>query len=88
MFRELRHMLGTGAGEPIAILMLASMLRDDAPWLYELGLEAYRAAKSGRRDQARAAMKRFKRAAENHFHGSSLLQVGSLTVQSGRSTDA
>jgi hypothetical protein len=45
------------------------MLRDDAPWLYELGLEAYRAAKSGRREQARAAMKRFQRAAEFTLHG-------------------
>jgi hypothetical protein len=69
MFRELHHMLGERPGEPIGILMLASMLRDDAPWLYELGLEAYRAAKSGRRDQARAAMKRFQRAAEFTLHG-------------------
>ena len=69
MFRELHHMIGARPGEPIGILMLASMLRDDAPWLYELGLEAYRAAKSGRREQARAAMKRFQRAAEFTLHG-------------------
>jgi len=33
--------------DPVGILMAASMVREDAPWLYELAMELYRAAKSG-----------------------------------------
>jgi hypothetical protein len=33
--------------DPISILMIASMLKDDAPWLYELCQDAYRAARTG-----------------------------------------
>lgn len=34
-------------GDPIGILVAASMFREDAPWLYEISIEAYRALKSG-----------------------------------------
>jgi hypothetical protein len=45
MFEEMGHM--GDLGDPIGILMAASVIRDDAPWLYEIALEAYRAVKSG-----------------------------------------
>ena len=51
MLRELEHLIGDGSGNPIGLLMLASPFRDDAPWLYELALDAYRAISSRRRDR-------------------------------------
>jgi len=69
MLHELPHIIGVRPGDPITILIFASLLREDVPWLYELALEAYRAAKSGRREQARAALRRFQRAAEFTLHG-------------------
>jgi hypothetical protein len=46
MFQEILHMSGK-PGDPVGILMAASLIRDDAPWLYELAMEVYRAVKSG-----------------------------------------
>lgn len=34
-------------GDPIGLVILVSYFRDDLPWLYEIGLEAYRAIKTG-----------------------------------------
>ncbi len=33
---EMAHRFGEGRKDPIQIVMLASLLRDDAPWIYEL----------------------------------------------------
>jgi hypothetical protein len=46
MFEDMMHMTGE-PGDPVSILMAASMVRDDLPWLYELAMEVYRAVKSG-----------------------------------------
>lgn len=46
MFEELMHMSGDST-DPVGILMVASVIREDAPWLYELAMEVYRAVKSG-----------------------------------------
>jgi hypothetical protein len=64
MFEELAHMVGEEPGDPIALLMVASMFRDEMPWLYELGMETYRAAKDASPEEAARAMSRFLRAAE------------------------
>jgi TIR domain len=63
MVRELSHLLGTKRGDPIGLLVLASMFREDMPWMYELGLEAYRMAKDGNSEEALAARVRFQQAA-------------------------
>lgn len=44
---QLTHMMARGPNDPVAILVLASMFRDEIPWLYELGMEEYRVAKNG-----------------------------------------
>jgi len=41
---EMMHMYGPS---PIGILIFASLVRDDAPWLYEAAMEAFRALTSG-----------------------------------------
>lgn len=46
MLEEVMHMAGE-PGDPVGILMAASIFRDEAPWLYELVMEVYRAVKSG-----------------------------------------
>jgi hypothetical protein len=46
MFEEMMHVSGE-SGDPVAILMAASLVRDDAPWLYELAMEVYKAVKTG-----------------------------------------
>jgi len=46
MFEEIMHMAGPEP-EPISILIFASLIRDDVPWLYEIAIEAYRALTSG-----------------------------------------
>lgn len=66
---ELPHMLSQKPGDPVGILVLASMVREDAPWLYEIGMEAYRALKNGRREQGRDALRQFQRAAEVTLRG-------------------
>jgi hypothetical protein len=64
MIHELSQMLGVKRGDPITLLVVASMFRDDMPWMYELGIEAYRMAKEGTSDEAIAARRRFQKAAE------------------------
>jgi TIR domain len=64
MIHELAHMAGGKSGDPTTLLILTSMFRENAPWLYELGLEAYRAAKGRRPDEAKRALQRLMRVAE------------------------
>ncbi len=63
MIHELGHMLSEKPGDPINILLAASVFRDDVPWLYELGMEAYRLSNSGSQ-KSRAAIEKFLRAVE------------------------
>lgn len=67
MFEEMIHMTratAEGPEDPLIILLIASMLRDDMPWLYELGVDAYRAASHGTPAEASQALGRFMRATE------------------------
>jgi len=75
MLSELGHFIGERPDDPIAILILASAVRDDAPWLYELGLNAYEAI-SGRRRDADRAVRRFLRAIEGTLRGPFVEDLG------------
>ncbi len=57
-------MMGEKPGDPITLLVVSSMFREEMPWLYELGLEAYRAARTGPPEEAERTLHRFRRAAE------------------------
>ncbi len=59
MFEELVNMTDD-AGDPVFILMAASMIRDDVPWLYELAMEAYRAVKDGDTNDIEREIARFR----------------------------
>lgn len=69
MLFELGQMLSEKPGDPVNILVFASALREDAPWLYELGMEAYRQASSGRSAAAKTSTRRFMRAVEMTVRG-------------------
>ena len=47
LYKRMMYMSEMDRGEPIMILIFASLVRDDAPWLYEVAMEAYRALTSG-----------------------------------------
>lgn len=88
MIHELSHRLGKGPRDPIQILFLASFLRDDAPWLYELALEAYRAVRSGHRAEGQNAIQSFVGALDMLFSGpfSEELGVDRMVLKMIRST--
>jgi hypothetical protein len=64
MIHELTRMLGAKRGDPVALLIMASVFREDMPWMYELGIEAYRMAKDGTTEEAIAARRQFQKAAD------------------------
>ena len=59
MMNELMHRIAEGPSDPIQILFVASMFRDDAPWLYEIALDAYRSIQSGHRQKSQKSLRRF-----------------------------
>jgi hypothetical protein len=76
MIEEMAHMVSKRTGDPIGVLMIASLVRDDFPWLYELGLDAYRAAKKGNVGQANEALRTFRDAADITLRGPLAEEMG------------
>ena len=75
MLEELVH----GAfdpGDPVAILLAASLVRDDIPWLYELAMEVYRAVKAGDRGGIEREMVRLRRLSERILRGPFMEEFG------------
>jgi hypothetical protein len=75
MFEELLHISGN-PGDPVGILMAASTVRDDAPWLYELALEAYKAVKSGDREAVEFELARLRQFSEVAVRGPFFEELG------------
>jgi hypothetical protein len=69
MIDEMVHMSSRDSSDPIGILIISSFLRDEAPWLYEVGVEAYRTTKSGSFKESVDALKGFHRLVEHTLHG-------------------
>lgn len=80
MLEEMMHLSGE-PGDPVAILMAASLIRDDLPWLYELAMEVYRAAKSGDVEAIRVEMKRLRRFSEAMMHGPLMDELGFMNKE-------
>jgi len=59
MVMDMTRHIGDGPHDPINLLVIGSLLRDDMPWVYELALEAYRAIKSGKIDDAKKSHRKF-----------------------------
>jgi hypothetical protein len=75
MFEELMHMSGD-PGDPVAILMAASLVREDMPWLYELAMEVYRAVKAGNPEAIEREVKRIRRFSDVMMHGPFMEEFG------------
>jgi len=68
MFRELLHM-SPHSPPAFGVLVLASLFRDSMPWLHEMGMEVYRAAKQGNGAELERAAREFRQAVEFASHG-------------------
>lgn len=75
MFEELMHMSGE-PGDPVTILMAASVVRDDMPWLYELAMEVYRAVKAENVEAIEREMKRLRQFSEVMIRGPFMEEFG------------
>lgn len=69
MMMEMSHRMMSSLDDPIQLLIIASFFRDDAPWLYEVAQETYRAIRTGDSDNAGQAIRRYKDAIEMLRHG-------------------
>lgn len=76
MIEELAQMISKRTGDPIGVLMIASLAREDFPWLYELGLDAYHAAKRGNVESAKEALRIFRDAADITLRGPFAEEMG------------
>ncbi len=63
-------------GDPVAILMAASLVRDDMPWLYELAMEVYRAVKAGNVEAIEREVKRLRRFSDVMMRGPFMEEFG------------
>ena len=63
MLRKMARILPE-SGSPIGILVLLGLFRDEAPWLYEIGIEAYRRAREGDIEGVRNAIKDMRQLSE------------------------
>lgn len=67
MVDELMHM--SKPNDPIGLLATIGLFREEMPWLYELGLEVYRAIQRGNASQIRKAGNAFHMALDFTSHG-------------------
>ena len=76
MLDEMMHGLRLGRRDPVRFLLLASVLRDAFPWLYELGVDAYRASIDGDKAREADAVRRFSQAVRLLRRGPFLEEAG------------
>jgi hypothetical protein len=69
MFLDMAHMISKGDDDLIGILLMASVVRDDFPWIYELAREVYASAKGSNDTETREKLEMLNRAIEFSVHG-------------------
>jgi TIR domain len=69
MFEEMMFGIDAKRNDPIRILMMASVFRDDMPWIYELACETYREINRGHSADAKKAISRLRSAFKALRHG-------------------
>jgi hypothetical protein len=69
MLDEIMHVGGLKEGDPIGILMMASLVREEMPWFYEIAREIYNTLKTGDADNAERELGRLRNMAEMMMHG-------------------
>jgi len=68
MLREFGDVIGEKSNDPVQLLFVSSLFRDELPWLHELATDAYRALREKRPD-SRFALERFRRCLEMLMRG-------------------
>jgi len=76
MFEEMMMVGFEDGPDPIGILVKCSFFRDDMPWLYEVGLETYRAVMTGDERATERALERFRRVAKMTTRGPWMEEMG------------
>ncbi|MCD4512195.1 toll/interleukin-1 receptor domain-containing protein [Brucella pseudogrignonensis] len=76
MLNELMHRVSEGPRDPIQILIIASLLREDFPWIYELAVDAHRSLKSNPTREGQKALRRFLEAMDMIQNGPFLDEFG------------
>jgi broad-specificity NMP kinase len=69
MLMDIARYLERDRGDPVGILVISSVFRDEMPWVYDLGVDTYRAMKSGDAKQAEAALREFREVIEMTLRG-------------------
>jgi len=70
MLEEFIHFTSRKENDPyLGVLLIISLLRDDMPWIYELGMEVYRFSHANQPSALKAALYRLRIALEFTFHG-------------------
>lgn len=78
---QMTHMIAKDSSDPVGVLIISSLFREDFPWLYEIGLEAYRAATGGSAVRRREALKLFREAADITLRGPLTEELGGLSKE-------
>ena len=58
-----------GPSDPINLLLVGAMFKDEAPWLYELAVESYRGLQSKDRNKGVVALRKFAEALDTATRG-------------------
>jgi len=69
MIDEMIHMVESKDSDPIGILIIASLVREDFPWLHEIAKEAYRASKTEDRSDFVDLLGKFRKAVDFTMRG-------------------
>ncbi len=69
MLDEIMHLHPGRRGDPIRILLAVSFLKDEFPWVYELGMEVFRATNTGDRQRAQRSRAQLMEALRSLRHG-------------------
>lgn len=75
MLEEFLH-ITEEPGDPAGLLLAASFIRDDFPWLYELTMEIYRLIKDGNMEAIEGQIKKLRRFSEIIMKGPFLEEFG------------
>lgn len=76
MVEELVHMIPHDPADPIGLLLIAGVVRDDIPWLYELIINSYREAKAGNFAAANRTMRSLRQASKAMMSGPWIEEMG------------
>jgi len=69
MLHEMMNASGLKEGDPIEILLMASLVREEMPWFYEMAREIYSTLKTGDAEIAEHELRRLGHMVEMMMHG-------------------